>query len=69
MEENQTIEPFMIAFGIKSTVETIVDGVVGILTQGYASKFNVVDQDGEYQVPGSRSANTNKAQPLAGKPS
>ena len=53
MEDNQTIEPFMIAFGIKSTVETIVDGVVGILTQGYASKFNVVDQDGEYQVPGS----------------
>jgi hypothetical protein len=45
-------EPFAIAFGMKSAVEVIRDGVVGVLTRGMATLYNVKDQVGEWQVPG-----------------
>lgn len=47
------VEPFQFHFGIKSVKEVMVDGIRGIKTIGQASKYNVVDSDGEYQVPGS----------------
>lgn len=45
--------PWRLSFGMKAAVETEVDGVVGLLTDGTASRYNVVDADGEHQVPGS----------------
>jgi len=50
--DGATMEPLTIDFGIKSTVEVEIDGQIGLLTKGYASRFNETDQDGEHQARG-----------------
>lgn len=40
-------------FGIKSSSEVTYDGQVGLLLEGYASRYGEVDADGETQMPGS----------------
>lgn len=50
---DERVEPFQLLFGIKTRKEVTVDGVLGLITDGRASKYNVVDSDQEYQVPGS----------------
>jgi len=50
--DGATMEPLTIDFGIKSTVEVEIDGEIGLLTKGYASRFNETDQDGEHQARG-----------------
>lgn len=52
-QPEERAEPFQLLFGIKSSAEVVIGGIRGLLTVGRASKYNVVDSDGEYQVPGS----------------
>jgi len=55
MTKTITVEPLTISFGIKTSHEVTYgpQHQVGLMLEGYASRYGEVDQDGETQMPGS----------------
>ncbi len=48
--EAAAITPWVLDFGVKTVEEVEIDGKLGLLLKGYASKFNEIDLSGEYQA-------------------